>query len=254
MAETKRRRPDQLPGGRHGLAPEYVARSQRQRLLDAMIQAVAEQGYQATPVTHVIARAGVSGKTFYEQFADKEECFLAAYDYASSHLLSETNEAYERAASPWPERVHHGVRALLEHLAERPAAGKVCIVEVLAAGRRAIARRDAAIRSFTYFIDAGRGEATHELPGFTAMAILGGVTEILYSNIVQGNTAQLPRLAPDFVYWITLPFLGMERAAEERERSREALGTAVAGLATVPATPSWGSGDRAGRFTPGLEA
>lgn len=236
MASKKQRRPDQLPGGRHGFPPEYVVRSQRKRLLDAMLQAVAEQGYQPTRVADVISRAGVSGKTFYQQFADKEECFLAAYDYAVSHLVSETTEAYEATASPWPDRVRRGVSALLEHLAERPAAAKVCIVEALAAGPRAIARRDAAIRSFTYFVDAGRGEGYAQPPGFTAMAILGGITEILYSNIVQGTTAELPRLAPDFVYWITLPFLGPERAAEERERSRDALRAENAGPPAVPAT------------------
>ena len=201
-----------------------------------MLQAVAEQGYQATRVADVISRAGVSGKTFYEQFADKEECFLAAYDYAVSHLVSATAEAYEGGASPWPERVRHGMNALLGHLAERPAAAKVCIVEVLAAGPKAIARRDAAIRSFTYFIDAGRGESNAEPPGFTAMAILGGITEILYGNIVQGATAELPRLAPDFVYWITLPFLGPERAGEERERSRDALRAEHDGVPALPAT------------------
>jgi AcrR family transcriptional regulator len=227
MATPKRRRPDQLPGGRHGLPPEFVARSQRQRLLDAMLQAVAEQGYQGTPVADVISRAGVSNKTFYEQFADKEACFLAAYDYAVGQLVGETAEAYEASSSPWPERVRRGVTALLTHLAEKPLTARVCIVEVLAAGPKAIARRDAAIRGFTYFIDAGRGEGDYEPPGLTAMAILGGITEILYSHIVQGRTAELPRLAPDFVYLITQPFLGPARAAEERERSREQLRTAA---------------------------
>ena len=227
MTTRRKKRPDQLPGGRHGLPAEYVAASQRTRLLGAMLEVVADQGYQATRVSDVIARAGVSGKTFYEQFADREECFLAAYDYAFNHLLSDTAEAYEDSGRPWPERVHRGVGALLRHLAERPAEAKVCIVEVLAAGPKAIARRDAAIRNFTYFIDAGRSETETELPGFTAMAIIGGLNEILYSNIVQGTTAELPRLTPDFVYLITLPFLGVERAVEERERSREMLDAAA---------------------------
>jgi AcrR family transcriptional regulator len=194
------------------------------RLLKAMLAVVHERGYQATRVSDVVARAGVSGKTFYEQFADREECFLAAYDLAANELLSSTANAYERAGSPWPEKIHYAVSALLRRLAEEPAEAKVCIVEVLAAGPRAVARRDAAIRSFTYLIDAGRNETTAELPGFTALSILGGLSEILYTYILREATAELPRLTPDFVYLITLPFLGAERAAAERKRSRKRLG------------------------------
>jgi AcrR family transcriptional regulator len=228
MSSRKPRQPHQLPGGRHGLSPEVVASSQRQRLLFAMIEAVADNGYAATRVADVTARAGVSGKTFYEQYADKEACFLAAYDDALVTLLSATSEAYEAADGSWPERVHAGMLALLELLRARPAAAKTCIVEVLAGGPRAIARRDAAIRSFTFFIDAGRGEAQTEVPGFTALAILGGINEILYTNILRGAISELPRLTPDFVYWIVLPFLGPERAAEERAHSRTALRGAAA--------------------------
>jgi len=98
--------------------------------------------------------------------------------------------------------VHRGVTEFLRRLAEHQARAKVCIVEVLAAGPKAIARRDAAIRGFTFFIDEGRGETSAELPAFTALATLGGLNEILYTNILNGRTAELPRLAPDFVYWI----------------------------------------------------
>src|SRR5262245_40878661 len=111
MATAKGRRPDQLPGGRHGLDREYVASSQRQRLLDAMLEEVGQRGYHATRVADVIRGAGVSNKTFYELFSDKEDCFIAAYDYAVGHLVSETAGAYEQSSgvAPWPERVRRGV-------------------------------------------------------------------------------------------------------------------------------------------------
>jgi AcrR family transcriptional regulator len=221
MAARRKRRPDQLPGGRHGLPAEDVVHSQRTRLLEALLEVVAENGYQAARVSDFTALAGVSRKTFYELFSDKEDCFLAAYDWALGRLLTATAEAYESSTSPWPEKVHRGVSTFLTRLAEHQARAKVCIVEVLAAGPKAVARRDAAIRGFTFFIDEGRGETAAELPAFTALAILGGLNEILYTNILNGRTAELPRLAPDFVYWITLPFLGAEVAAEERKRSRE---------------------------------
>jgi len=84
---------EQLPRGRHGLSRDHVLASQRGRMLDAICQAVAEKGYARTAVADVIERAGVSRETFYEHFADKEECFLAAYELASDTLRSEVAEA-----------------------------------------------------------------------------------------------------------------------------------------------------------------
>src|SRR3954454_2857364 len=85
--------PRELPRGPHRLTREAVMASQRGRMLDAMAQAVAEKGYAATTVADVIAGAGVSRKTFYEQFRDKEDCFLAAYDTGVELLLGALREA-----------------------------------------------------------------------------------------------------------------------------------------------------------------
>ncbi|HEV7687975.1 MAG TPA: helix-turn-helix domain-containing protein, partial [Acidimicrobiia bacterium] len=90
-----------LPSGRHGLTREAVVASQRGRLVDAMAQIVAEKGYPATTVADVVERAGVSRRTFYEQFADKEACFLAAYDVGLTVVLSRIREAVEGV----PERL-----------------------------------------------------------------------------------------------------------------------------------------------------
>jgi AcrR family transcriptional regulator len=218
--QQKRRRPEQLPPGRHGLPRRYVARSQRTRIFGAVVDVVAEQGYHATRVTDVIARAGVSRKTFYEHFSDKEECFLAAYDQALAAVTRFTSDAFE-GPDDWTDRVREGVIAFLRLLAEQPAAARMCIVEVLAAGPTALARREAAIRGFTHLIDAGRLNAPRGLPGFTALGVLGGINEVLYAEIRRGAVADLPRLAPDFVYWIVLPFLGHQRADAERRRTAE---------------------------------
>ena len=79
--------PNRLPSGRHGLPRETVAASQRARMIDAMAAVVAEKGYAATTVADVVERAGVSRRTFYEQFADKEACFLAAYEVGLAVVL-----------------------------------------------------------------------------------------------------------------------------------------------------------------------
>ena len=136
---AKPRRPDQLPPGRHGIPREQIVESQRARMLQAVLEAVAAEGYQDTRVTDVIARAGVSRKTFYEHFDEKEECFLAAYDRELTQLTEEVAAAFfgeEGATRPWADQVRDGVRAFLRYLAERPAAARVCMVDAMGAGAR----------------------------------------------------------------------------------------------------------------------
>jgi AcrR family transcriptional regulator len=215
--------PDRLPRGRHGLPREAVADSQRVRILTAMIDVVAARGYTETRVVDVIGTAGVSRKTFYELFDSKEDCFLAAYDILLGRVLEEAESGFGlQPGAPWPERVEAGLRALLGHLAAHPEEARFALVEVLAAGPKALARRDAALRQFTGFIETGRSESTVDLPGSTAQTIAGGVSELLYSEVLHGAAARLPARLPELVFLIVLPFLGAERAAAERDRARVA--------------------------------
>lgn len=195
--------------------------SQRNRIHQAMVEVVSERGYPETRVVDVIGVAGVSRKTFYELFDSKEDCFLAAYDVLLDTLLEETTESFEsRGGAAWAERVCGALEALLEHLASHPEEARFAIVEVLAAGPTALARRDAALRQFTGFLEAGRSETSVELPGITSLSLAGGINELLYSEILHGAITSLPSRLPDLMFWITLPFLGPEGAAAERERTR----------------------------------
>jgi AcrR family transcriptional regulator len=134
-----------LPAGRHSLTREVVLASQRGRLLDAMAQAVAEHGYGATTVAHVVAIAGVSRKTFYEHFSDKEDCFLALYDTGIAYVLRRLAEALrdETPESDPEARIAAGLRTFLAVLAEEPAFSRAIILEVHGAGAQALARRGA---------------------------------------------------------------------------------------------------------------
>src|SRR5512146_1062182 len=121
-----------------------------------MIEVVSEKGYPETRVVDVIGLAGVSRKTFYELFSSKEDCFLATYDVLLGNLLGDTAQGFEsKPGAPWTERVAAGLAALLEHLAEHPDEARFAIVEVLAAGPTALARRAAALRQFTGLLAAG---------------------------------------------------------------------------------------------------
>ena len=198
-----------------------MAESQRGRIQQAMIEVVAERGYPVTRVVDVISLAGVSRKTFYELFDSKEDCFLATYDVLLGNLLGDTSEGFEsKPGAPWAERLEAGLSALLEHLAKHPFEARFAIVEVLAAGPKALSRRDTALRQFTTFIDAGRAEASIDLPGITSLSLAGGVNELLYSEILNGACPRLADRLPDLMFWLTLPFLGNEGATAERNRAR----------------------------------
>jgi AcrR family transcriptional regulator len=126
--------PGRLPRGRHGLSREAVVDSQRERVLDAMIAAVNEDGYHATSIVEVAHRAGVSRKTVYEVFADKEGCLLAAHDLLVGRLLAAVRPAWERPGA-WSEKVRGALAAILTAIADRPQGARLALVEMLAAGR-----------------------------------------------------------------------------------------------------------------------
>jgi AcrR family transcriptional regulator len=186
-----------------------------------MIEVVSQRGYPETRVVDVIGVAGVSRKTFYELFDSKEACFLAAYDVLLGNLLGEAANAFEaRAGSRWAERVTAALGTLLDHLSKHPDEARFAIVEVLAAGPKALTRRDAALRQFAGFLEPGRSETSFELPGITSIAVAGGVNELLYSEILHGAVSRLPSRLPDLMFWVTLPFLGAEAATAQREQVR----------------------------------
>jgi len=181
--------------------------SQRRRIQRGMVEVVSERGYPETRVVDVIDAAGVSRRTFYELFTSKEDCFLATYDGLLGKLFEQAVRAFEaEPTAPWDDRAIAVIEALLEQLADHPAEARVAIVEVLAAGPRALARRDGALRHFAGFLEGGRSEAAVELPEIALLAIVGGVSEILYSEILQGRAAQLPDRLPDLVFWIMFAF------------------------------------------------
>lgn len=131
-----------LPRGRHRLTPEEVAGSQRQRVMIAAIQCVGERGYHATTVADVVAVAKVSRTTFYQQFVDKEACFLSAYGYGLDRLEETVRAALNASIATAPEavwrtRVAAELSTYLEALSAEPRLARCLHVEVLAAGNAA---------------------------------------------------------------------------------------------------------------------
>jgi AcrR family transcriptional regulator len=143
--------PDLLPRGPHRLSREEVVASQRGRLLQATIDVVAERGYARCAVADVIARAGVSRGTFYEQFTDKEDCFLAAYDTSVELLLGRLAEATE-ATAPGTGSFAALIDGYLATIAAEPVAARIFLIEVYSAGPAALARRFAVLQRFVDLI------------------------------------------------------------------------------------------------------
>jgi len=191
----------QLPKGRHGLSRAFIASNQRERLLDAIANVVAEKGYAGTRVADVTDYAGVSRKTFYELFTDKEECFLAAFDVITKLLMDRMAQALtDLSDSNWRIRVRALLGEFLRFLAAEPAFARMCIVEVLGSGSEGLARRDAAIEAFFPVVDhIPRSQPGSEqwLAPLTPVFVTGGILEVIYAAIRRGDIATLPELEDD---------------------------------------------------------
>jgi AcrR family transcriptional regulator len=189
--------PRRLPRGTHGLDRDVVEASQRTRLLEAVGRAVAERGYAAATIDDVVGRAGVSKKTFYDHFADKQDCFLAAYEAASEELLRRVAEA-QASDLDWRERTRAGIAAYLRWLAGDPALARVYLVEVAAAGPVALERRER-LRDRYAELMLERG-APRELSAEIRHAVVAAADDVVVRHIRAHGAERLPELEPVLLY------------------------------------------------------
>jgi AcrR family transcriptional regulator len=204
------------PRGRHRLPPEVIARSQRERLLEAAVRVVAEKGYGATTVADLTREAGISRTTFYAMFEDKEACFLAAYDSVADALVKRVAAAYE-AEDRWPDRARAGLAALLEALAEEPEIARLALVDVGAAGPAAQRRYRAALQRLTPLFDEGRDFAPggRGLPANTSRMAIGAVAGLIADELAEGRGEYLGSLLSDLLFATLVPYIGPAAAARE---------------------------------------
>jgi AcrR family transcriptional regulator/DNA-binding MarR family transcriptional regulator len=207
------------PGG--GLfARDQVEDIQRARVLSALCVVAAERGAGATTVAHIVARAGVSRRTFYELFSDRDDCFVAAFDQAVERVAARVVPAFE-GPGRWHEQVRAALVATLGFFDEEPELGALCVVHALGAGPQALEHRAAIIGVLVDAVDEGgrasRGRAPERL---TAEGVVGSVLAILHKRLSEGSRESLSDLAGPLMAMIVLPYLGS--AAAERERVRPA--------------------------------
>jgi AcrR family transcriptional regulator len=207
------------PDGEDGLARGQVSEVQRGRILAAMIDVVAERGAVNATVARVVARSGVSRRTFYELFEDREECFLTAFDEAVGRIATVVAAAYERPG-PWCAKVRAALTALLELIEREPSVGRLLVVEALGAGPAALQRRQAALAPVIAAVDQGRAESKRGegLPALVAEGIVGGVFSLVHARLLEDPGAPLLELLGPLMASIVLPYLGPTAARRELER------------------------------------
>jgi AcrR family transcriptional regulator len=184
-----------------------------------MVQEVSERGAASVSVAHAVARSGVSRRTFYELFDDREDCFLAAFDEALKQTAAAVVPAFQEAGS-WRAKMRAALTALLESLECDPAVGRLLIVESLAAGPGALERRQNVLAHIIPIVDQGRGEgkAGSDPPCLIAEGIAGGVLSVLHARLTGESSGELIELVNPLMGMIVLPYLGPGAARKEIER------------------------------------
>ena len=207
------RQAHQLPPGRHGLPRSFVAQNQRERILAAVADVTSAASYAEMSVADIIVTAGISRRTFYEHFKNKDEAFLAAYDEAAGQMLTAVRAAYA-SHQGFAERMRAGIEAFLGLLAADPAFARMCIVEVMAAGPEAVKRRNAAMSAFADMIEENARQRLSQPPPskLTAETVVGGIYDVVYTRIQRGDVRMLPELAPELVQTALVHYLGPEAA------------------------------------------
>jgi AcrR family transcriptional regulator/DNA-binding MarR family transcriptional regulator len=209
-AKALRARSGRRPSGRQ------VSEIQRSRMLSAAVDAISDVGYARMTVAQVISRARVSRKTFYDEFTDREDCFLAAYEQAVARARLVAIEAYMRQDG-WREGVRAALGRLLVFMDEEPALAKLCIVEALGAGEKVLDHRAKLIEEMAGVIDQGRhlSGSVHEQSFVTAEGIVGGVLSVLHTRLLDESKEPLTDLLGALMRMIVLPYLWTRSASHE---------------------------------------
>jgi AcrR family transcriptional regulator len=193
-----------LPHGPHGLGRDAVARHQRARLYGGMVESVYQRGYAATSVAHVIALAGVSRRAFYEQFSNKEDCFLSTYDALVAASRKRVLKAWlsERG---WANRLYAACQLFLEGIASDPRGAYLVLVEAMGIGPRGHERLQHTTTAFERVVATGFALTPDgiALPPLAPRAIVGGVRFVVIRRLREKREAELAGLTDELLDWVS---------------------------------------------------
>jgi AcrR family transcriptional regulator len=205
----------------HSPKLKLVNSSKREKILEGMLEAAGADGYDATSVRTILDRTGLYRQAFYDNFADKDACYLAALEMGIDRLEAVIVRAAASEDS-WRGRLRAGLGALLDVLDAEPDFGRGVIVEVHAAGSEALARRAEAMKRAADFIDLARLDAGEEEgpPQIAPEGIVAGIHAIVHSRLSTGASDGFRGLLPEFMYFAVLPYFGAEAATAEMQAAR----------------------------------
>jgi AcrR family transcriptional regulator len=191
---------------RPALPREFIALHKQRRIMDALAELTAEQGYEATKISDIVKRAGVARKTLYDNFEGKEEVFLAAFDSARDEVLRRVEEGSEGADEDWQDRVEGGLAAFLGFVAEQPTVARMCMIEALSATAETTRRYEDALETFVQLTRKVLPK-DERLPDTVAEQLVGGVAWIVYQQIRRGEAERALDLLPELTEFMLAPYL-----------------------------------------------
>jgi AcrR family transcriptional regulator len=192
-----------LPHGPHGMDRDEVARHQRARIFGGMVESVYQRGYAATSVAHVIALAGVSRRAFYEQFSNKEECFLATYDALVGGMRKRVLRAW-MSDRGWANRLYAACQAFLTDVSHDPRGAKLVLIEALSVGPRGNEKVQVTNTMFERIVATGFSLTPDRiaLPPLAPRAIVGGMRLVVFRRLREGRAGELAGLTDELLDWI----------------------------------------------------
>jgi AcrR family transcriptional regulator/DNA-binding MarR family transcriptional regulator len=192
---------------------------QRSRLLTAAAAVIDELGYEQASVARITARAGVSRRTFYDLFGNREECLLALLEEAALRVEREL-QAAGLGALAWRERIRGGLWVILSFLDGEPVLAQICVVQALHGGPRVFEHREQLLARLAAILDEGRRESPRggECSLVTAEGLVGGALGVVCARVCRGDSRPLVGLLEELMGMIALQYLGPRAARREQRR------------------------------------
>lgn len=198
------------------LPREFVASHKRRRMMDAIAELTAESGYEATKIADIVRRAAVARKTLYDNFDGKEDLFLSAIDATVAEMRALVEAACAEADSR-EGGIVAGIEAVLDFVAEHPAASRMCMVEAISATPSSARLYEAAVRDFVELFRRNAPEGA-DLPETIEESLVGGVAWILQLQIRRGEAERAPELLPELSQFVLSPYLGVGKVVDTGRR------------------------------------
>lgn len=199
------------------LPREFIADHKRRRMMGAIAELTAAQGYEATKIADIVRRAAVARKTLYDNFDGKEDLFLSAVDAAFNEIRAAVEEGCAAQNGSREGGIVAGMESMLEFVAANPAVARMCMVEAISATPSSARLYDAAMHDFVELLRRSAPKGA-DLPDTIEESLVGGVAWILQLQIRRGDTEEALELLPELSQFVLSPYLGVGKVVDTGRR------------------------------------